>query len=176
MSNPGKCFTSVILFFVMLVTGIGGFGCGSAEPDRVGSNRITSHTQHDAKLPAVIKRTVTKYRPSGQGITRAIAWHAKPVKGARFLTLLIPYNWCGFRGIPRTQRIDIVERTKKATVTAFVFFPKVEAPHRSFCPQTRFLGTARVALAREAFHRVLYDGSTSPPAQRWPPVREVGSR
>lgn len=176
MNNLGKYFTSVVLFFGILVTGIGGLGCGSDEPTRTGSRTITSHTRHDAETPAIIKRTVIKYRPSGQGVTRAVAWHARPVKGAKFLTLLLPYNWCGFRDIPRTQRIDIVERAKGATITAFVFFPKAVAPHRSSCPQTRFLGTARVALAREAFHRVLFDGSTSPPAQRWPPVGEVGSR
>ena len=161
----------------VLVLGVGGLGCGGSLPDNPEPGAMNSDRQGQGNVKASLKeRRVVKSRPRGEGTTRAVAWHAKPVKGAKFLTLLLPYSWCGFRDSPQTQRIDIVERTKETMITAFVFFPKVEATRRSSCPQTRFLGTARVSLVRDAFRRVLYDGSTSPPAQRWPRVREVGPR
>jgi hypothetical protein len=138
------------------------------------SGSTTGNLHKDAKPSAMIQpeRTVVKSRPGAQGATRAVAWRAKPVEGSMILELLLSYNWCGGPDTPQVQRVEIHEEPRKTTVTAFVFFPAVRR-RRSACLQTRFLEPVKISLREEASHRILYDGSGSPPTQRWPPVREA---
>ena len=153
----------------VVILSLGWSGCGSAESSRIEAS-AEDHTHTGFKSPTTLKRerTVVKSRSVDGGITRTVPWHAKPVKGSRVLELLLSYSSCGI-ALPRVQRIEINERTRRTTVTAFVFFPAVRHRLRSECLQTRFLNPVKISLIEEAFDRVLYDGSTSPPSKRWSP-------
>lgn len=103
------------------------------------------------------------------GVVRAVSWKLGANKTGKTIHLSSVVTYCAGSAKPRIQRTDVAEHRDSAVITVFVRFPRHKKSGGEESCADIGLGLQEVlTLRRPITGQTLYDGSTHPPARRWP--------
>jgi hypothetical protein len=104
-------------------------------------------------------------------VGRPVRWEVLDQPTARQVRIGMTVGWCpgSHRPKPRIQRVRQVYHQNVLILTAFLIHPTPKGrPGRPGCLGVELPLEYTVTFARDRDGRPLFDGSTGPPARRWP--------
>jgi hypothetical protein len=99
----------------------------------------------------------------GQGTVRRVGWGGQPT-GARQFTLFAYPPYCSHGPKPHVEKVGIRRKFRRVVLSVYMHFPSPAHPCLG-----EVIGVKKVVHLNFPVRQLaFYDGSQSPPAQRWP--------
>jgi hypothetical protein len=96
-------------------------------------------------------------------------WTIDSVDGPHRLTFVVVTGYCGGKPEPSIDHITKIWHPRSLVMTVFLRFPEVHFAENEACAGVGLGISRQLRFKRSISHRVIYDGSTSPPRRRWRP-------